>query len=39
MISWLRKLIQSGDQGKLEMLETTELVQLTELLENSGDLH
>lgn len=28
-----------GDQGKLEMLETTELVQLTELLENSGDLH
>jgi ATP-binding protein involved in chromosome partitioning len=28
-----------GDQGKLEMLETTELAQLVALLENSGDMH
>lgn len=28
-----------GDQGKLEMLETTELAQLTALLENSGETH
>ncbi|HBI27392.1 MAG TPA: ATP-binding protein, partial [Peptococcaceae bacterium] len=28
-----------GGQGKLEMLETTELAQLIALLENSGDMH